>query len=324
MKEVLNLLKYTLRRLKDLIPTIFLVATLIFIVTRIVPGDPASAMLGPQASPDEVVKLREELGLNAPKITQYLSYMKGLLRFDLGTSLRYNESVFSMIMSRFPNTVILSISSLFLALLFGIPIGIISASKKGSFIDFLFTSISLLGVSIPVFWLGVMLVLFFSVNLGWFPAMGMGSMSEGLSVYIKHLVLPSITLATIPMANFARILRSSMLDVMEQNYIKTARAKGVCKFKIIMKHAFKNAFTPLLTVIGMQLSSLLSGAVLTETIFSWPGMGRLIVDAIEKRDFIVVQGVVLFTAILYVFINLIVDLLYKVVNPKVNIDVGGK
>ena len=198
--------------------------------------------------------------------------------------------------------------------------GIWAALRKGSITDLLLSSISLLGVSIPVFWLGIMLALLFSVNLQLLPSNGMGSLSNGFLSYMSYYILPGITLATIPMANFARITRSSILDVMNNNYIKTARAKGVSNFKIVTKHAFKNAAIPLLTVVGMQLSSLLSGAVLTETIYSWPGMGRLIVEAIDKRDFIVIQGVVIFTAIIYVLVNLVVDILYKFVNPKIDIE----
>ncbi|MDO5688720.1 MAG: ABC transporter permease [Tissierellia bacterium] len=317
------MVKYIVRRLIDLIPTIFLVAAVVFVITRMVPGDPASAMLGPQASVEEVEKLREQLGLNEPLITQFISYIKGLLQLDLGRSLAYNEDVFTLIMTRFPNTVVLAVSALIVSLLIGVPLGIISATKKGSIMDLVFTTISLLGVSLPVFWLGIMLVLLFSVTLGWLPATGMGELKDGIIPFLKHLVLPTITLATIPMANFARIIRASMLDVMEQNYIRTARAKGVKRFWVIMKHAFKNAFTPLLTVIGMQVANLLSGAVLTETIFSWPGLGRLIVDSIEKRDYIVVQGTVLFIAVLYVLINLAVDLLYTVVNPRVSLGGSG-
>ncbi|MFO7343092.1 MAG: ABC transporter permease, partial [Bacillaceae bacterium] len=169
-----------------------------------------------------------------------------------------------------------------------------------------------------IFWLGVMLVLYFSVHLGWLPATGMGSPEDGMLSFLKYLILPSITLATIPMANFARITRSSMLEVISQEYIKTARAKGLSEFLVVCKHAFKNALTPILTVLGMQISMMLGGAVLTETIYSWPGMGRLIVDAIEKRDFVVVQGTVLFIAVIFILVNLLVDILYKVVNPKIN------
>ncbi|WP_153732855.1 ABC transporter permease [Sporosarcina obsidiansis] len=310
--------KYIIRRLFDLLPTVFVVAVIVFIITRLIPGNPAAVMLGPTASVEDIEKLTAQLGLDQPLYRQFLDYLGGLLQGDFGTSLSYNQPVVQLIMERFPNTVILALAALIIALLIGIPAGMISAARQNSVLDYGVMLVSLLGVSMPIFWLGVMLVLFFSVNLGWFPATGMGTLDDGWLSYIKHLILPSITLATIPMATFARITRSSMLEVISQEYIKTARAKGVAEFWVISKHVFKNALTPILTVLGMQISMLLGGAVLTETIFSWPGMGRLIVDAIDKRDFVVVQGTVLFIAIIFVLVNLLVDILYKVVNPRVN------
>lgn len=304
------MLKYTIRRLIDLVPTLLIVATLVFIITRIIPGDPASVMLGPQASVEDIAAAQERLGLNEPLPLQYVNYILDLLKGDLGSSIYYKEPVTSLIWERFPNTVLLTVCALLIAVLIGVPAGIISATKQRTLLDYTVMVGSLIGVSMPIFWLGVMLVLLFSVNLGWLPSTGMGT--------YKHLILPSITLATIPMATFARITRSSMLEVINQDYIKTARAKGLHDWFVIGKHAFKNALTPLLTVTGMQISMMLGGAVLTETIYSWPGMGRLIVDAIDKRDFMVVQGSVLFIAIIFVLVNLIVDLLYKVVNPRVN------
>lgn len=319
--------KYIIRRLFDLLPTVFVVAVIVFVITRLIPGNPAAVMLGPTASVEDIANLTAKLGLDQPLYKQFIDYLFGLLQGDFGTSLSYNQPVTQLILERFPNTVILALAALIIALLIGIPAGMISAARQNSPLDYSVMLVSLLGVSMPIFWLGVMLVLFFSVNLGWFPATGMGSLDDGWISYIKHLVLPSITLATIPMATFARITRSSMLEVISQEYIKTARAKGVAEFWVISKHVLKNALTPILTVLGMQISMLLGGAVLTETIFSWPGMGRLIVDAIDKRDFVVVQGTVLFIAIIFVLVNLLVDILYKVVNPRVNYDSnkgGGK
>ncbi|WP_257348194.1 ABC transporter permease [Pseudalkalibacillus decolorationis] len=309
---------YIIRRTFDLLPTIFVVAVIVFIITRLIPGDPAAVMLGPQASVEDIEALRENLGLNDPLYIQFLQYMGNLATGDFGTSLTYNQPIVNLIMDRFPNTLILAVSALIIAFMVGVPAGIISASKQNSLLDYSVMLVSLIGVSMPIFWLGVMLVLYFSVNLGWFPATGMGTLDDGLIPFIKHLILPSITLATIPMATFARITRSSMLEVISQDYIKTARSKGLNEFWVICKHAFKNALTPLLTVLGMQISMMLGGAVLTETIFSWPGMGRLIVDAIDKRDFVVVQGTVLFIAVIFVVVNLLVDIMYKVVNPRVN------
>jgi peptide/nickel transport system permease protein len=294
------------------------VAVIVFIITRMIPGDPASVMLGPQASVQDIEALREKLGLNAPLYVQFFHYIGDLLRGNFGVSLSYNQPIVQLIMERFPNTLVLAISALIIAFMIGVPAGMIAASKQNSLLDYTVMLVSLIGVSMPIFWLGVMLVLYFSVNLGWFPATGMGDITEGFIPYLKHLILPSITLATIPMATFARITRSSMLEVISQDYIKTARAKGLNEFWVICKHAFKNALTPLLTVLGMQISMMLGGAVLTETIYSWPGMGRLVVEAIDKRDYVVVQGTVLFIAVIFVLVNLFVDVMYKVVNPRVN------
>lgn len=312
--------KFLMRRILQLIPTLFIVAVIIFFITRMLPGDPAAVMLGPQASVEDIAEFTEKLGLNEPLYVQFFDYLVGLLTFDFGNSLTYNQPIIDLLIERFPNTIILAVSALIIAIVIGVPAGIIAARKQNSFIDYLVTTLSLVGVSMPIFWLGVMLVLYFSVNLGWLPATGMGDMDEGIGDFLKHLILPSIALATIPTAEFARIIRSSMLETLSQDYIKTARSKGLKESIVINKHAFKNALTPLLTVMGLQFSGLLGGAVLTETIFSWPGMGLLIVDAIEKRDFIVVQSAVIFIAVIYVVINLIVDVMYKVVNPKVNFD----
>lgn len=311
---------FLIRRILQLIPTLFIVAIIVFFVTRILPGNPAAVILGPQASVEDIAKYSEELGLNDPLYQQFFDYLINLITFDFGNSLTYGQPIIDLILERFPNTIILSISALIIAIIIGVPAGIIAAQKQNTFIDYSVTTLSLVGVSMPIFWLGVMLVLFFSVNLGWFPAIGMGSFENGFWDFISHLILPSLALATIPTSQFARIIRSSMLETISQDYIKTARSKGLSESNVIYKHAFKNALTPLITVMGLQFSLLLSGAILTETIFSWPGMGLLLIDAIEKRDFVVVQNTVIFIAVIYVVINLIVDILYKVVNPKVNFD----
>ncbi|WP_407270137.1 ABC transporter permease [Radiobacillus sp. PE A8.2] len=314
---------FLFKRIVQLIPTLFIVAVIVFFITRMLPGNPAAVMLGPQASAEDIAAYAERLGLNDPLYLQFWDYLINLISFDFGNSLSYNQPIVDLITERFPNTIILAISALLIAVIIGVPAGIIAARKQNTIIDYLVTTVSLVGVSMPIFWLGVMLVLYFSVNLGWLPATGMGSLEDGLWEFISHLILPSLALATIPTAQFARIIRSSMLETISHDYIKTARAKGLKEFFVINKHALKNALTPLLTVMGLQFSNLLGGAVLTETIFSWPGMGLLIIDAIEKRDFVVVQSTVIFVAVIYVVINLIVDILYKVVNPKVNLDSNG-
>ena len=312
------MLKVILNRIAQLIPILLIVVLVTFGITRVIPGNPAAVILGPQASVEEVARLEIELGLDKSILEQFVMYIKGLLQGDLGMSYSYGQPVSELIAESFPNTILLTITSIILSLLIGIPAGIISATKQYSKLDYALMVISLVGVSMPIFWLGLMLVLVFSVNLGWLPSLGMGSLDYGLWDFISHLILPTISLATIPAATFARITRSSMLETIQQDYIKALRAKGLKESKIIWKHALKNALPPIVTVIGLQISSLLSGAILTETIFSWPGMGKLIVDSISNRDYAVVQGTVLFIALIYILINLVVDIIYMYINPKVS------
>ena len=314
--------KYVVRRVVSLIPVLFFVSVIVFIITRIIPADPAAVMLGETATEEAVERLRESMGLNDPLTVQYSHFLGDLLRGHLGDSPAYNKPVTQLIAQTLPNTLLLGFTAILLALFIAVPIGIFSACRQNSPIDYLGMLISLLGVSMPIYWLGMMLVYAFAVRINIFPAIGMGSLSEGLLDVVMHLTLPAICLATIPMANFARITRSSMLEVIRQDYIRTARAKGLKERVVIWKHGLKNALIPILTVIGMQISMMLSGAVLTETIFSWPGMGRLIVDAIEKRDFVVVQGTIMFLAFAFVLITLIVDILYAMFNPKVRFQTG--
>lgn len=314
--------KYVVRRVVSLIPVLFFVSVIVFIITRIIPGDPAAVMLGETATEEAVERLRESMGLNDPLTVQYSHFLGDLLRGHLGDSPAYNKPVTQLIAQTLPNTLLLGFTAILLALFIAVPIGIFSACRQNSPIDYLGMLISLLGVSMPIYWLGMMLVYAFAVRINIFPAIGMGSLSEGLLDVVMHLTLPAICLATIPTANFARITRSSMLEVIRQDYIRTARAKGLKERVVIWKHGLKNALIPILTVIGMQISMMLSGAVLTETIFSWPGMGRLIVDAIEKRDFVVVQGTIMFLAFAFVLITLIVDILYAMFNPKVRFQTG--
>ena len=315
------MIKYISKRLLELIPTMLVVIFIVFVITRVIPGNPAAVILGPQASVEDIEKLTQELGLNNSLLTQIVDYFKGVIKGDFGKSYYYNQPVFDIIIERFPNTLILSMSSMLLSLFIGIPAGIISATKQYSKLDYIIMIIALIGISMPVFWLGLMLVLVFSVNLGWLPSVGMGS--GGFLTTIKHLILPSICLAAVSSGVFARFTRSSMLDILKEDYIKTATAKGLKGRIIIWKHALKNAFPSIITIVGIQFSQLLSGAILTETIFSWPGMGKLIVDSIEKRDYSLVQGGVLFVAFIYVIINLAVDISYAVVDPKVRARLEG-
>lgn len=311
---------FLFKRILQTIPTLFIVAVIVFIITRMLPGNPAAALLGPQASAEDVAAYTKKLGLDEPLLIQFFNYLKDLVTFDFGNSLAYNQPVLDLILERFPNTIILAVTALVIAMFVGVFLGILAARKQNTIVDYLVTTLSLVGVSMPVFWLGVMLVLFFSVDLDLLPASGMGVLSDGFGNFLKHLVLPSVTLATIPTSQFARVMRSSMLETISQEYIKTARSKGLKERVVIYKHALKNALNPLITVMGLQFALLLSGAVLTETIFSWPGIGLLIVDAIEKRDFIVVNYTIIFIALIFILINLLVDILYKAVNPKIKLE----
>ncbi len=317
------MLKIILKRILQLIPVLLIVVTIVFTVTRLIPGNPAMIILGPQASVEAVEKLTEELGLNKSIPEQFIMYLNGILHGDFGTSYRYNQPVLTLLLEKLPNTLYLAVASIVIALLVGIPVGIISAVKQYSAFDYTAMFAALVGVSIPSFWLGLMLVLVFCVNLGWLPSIGMGDMANGLWDVLSHLILPAFCLSTGSMANFARITRSSMLEVINQDYIKSVRAKGIREWKVILKHALKNAMPPIVTVIGMRFSFLMGGAILVETIFTWPGMGRLIVEAIGNKDYAVIQGCVLFMAIFYVLINLVVDIIYLYLNPKISYETEG-
>lgn len=316
--------KTILRRLLQTIPVLFVVVTLTFIMTRMIPGDPAVQMLGPQASPDAIAKLQEEMGLNLPLGEQYVDYLLGLLQGDFGYSYTYNGTVLPVILERVPATLSITLTSLLIALVIGVVIGVETAIRQNTWFDYVFMALALVGVSMPIFWLGLMLVLTFSVNLGWLPAIGMGSMSAGIGDVVSHMVLPVACLTTIPAATFARITRSSMLETIGGEYIKALRSRGIKETVIIWKHAFKNAMPPIVTVLGLQLASAFVGAILTESIFSWPGLGTLIVNSVNSRDYALIQGIVLFSAVVFVFINLIVDIVYMFIDPRVNYSGGGE
>ena len=316
------MLKTILKRILQSIPTLFIVITITFVLTRMIPGNPALTMLGPQAPKESVEQLEQELGLDKSKGEQHIIYLKQILSGDFGRSYSYNQSVVELIMERVPNTLVITLTSLFIALILGMIVGIVSAVRQYSILDYIFMVLALIGVSMPIFWMGLMLVLLFSVNLGWLPAMGMGDPANGMWDVISHMILPCFCLATIPMATFARITRSSMLEVVNSDSVKALRARGLREGVVIWKHALKNALPPIVTVLGLQLATAFTGAILTESIFSWPGMGTMIVSAIDNRDYALIQGVVLFTAIVFVVINLIVDVVYTIINPKVNYESG--
>ncbi|MFW6261232.1 MAG: ABC transporter permease, partial [Spirochaetota bacterium] len=276
----------------------------------LIPGDPASALAGVNATPEYVEQVRERYGLNDPIHVQYWNFVSGLVQGDLGTSTFSNRPVTAEIRERFPRTLVLASVSLVLATLIGVSAGIVSATRRNSIFDNASMFAALVGVAAPVFWMALMLQLLFAVQLRVLPATGMGG--------VEHLILPSITLGMASAALMARITRSSVLDVLRQDYITTARAKGVAERMVIYKHALKNALIPVVTVLGLQFGILLGGAVLTETVFAWPGVGRLLVDAILRRDYPVVQGTVMLLAFLFVLINLVVDIIYAFLDPRIH------
>ncbi|MBT9143376.1 MAG: Glutathione transport system permease protein GsiC [Dehalococcoidia bacterium] len=301
--------QYIVRRLLLTIPVLAGVSLLVFSMVRLVPGDPAVAIAGVHATPEFIEQIREEFGLDKPLHTQYFIFMSRLLQGDLGISTHSRRPVTTEIWDRFPNTVELAVAAMAIATLIGVVAGVISATKRNSIFDNASMLVALFGVSVPVFWLGLMLLLLFAVILGWLPATGRGT--------ISHLILPSITLATASTAIIARMTRSSMLEVLHQDFINTARAKGLREQIVVYKHALKNALIPVATIIGLRFGTLLSGAVLTETVFAWPGAGRLMVDSILARDYPVVQGGVLLFALTFVFVNLFVDILYSFLDPRI-------
>ena len=301
--------KYILKRLMMLIPVIIGVSFLVFTIMSLTPGDPAQLILGESAPKEAIMKLRQEMGLDDHFLVQYFNFAKKAVVGDFGRSYTTGREVFNEIFSRFPNTLLLAVSGVVISICIGIPVGIISATRQYTFIDSFSMIAALLGVSMPNFWLGLMLILTFSVNLGVLPSGGFESM--------KSLVLPAFTLGVGPAAIVTRMPRSSMLEVIRQDYIRTARAKGVTEKKVVNKHALKNALIPVITVVGLQFGHLLGGAVLTETVYSWPGVGRMMVDAIRQKDTPTVLATVVFLATVFSVVNLVVDILYAYVDPRI-------
>jgi len=304
------MLQYVVKRLLSTIPVLIGISLLLFFMLRMLPGDPAQVLAGQMASPQEVENIRHQLGLDRPIPTQYALFLGRLARFDLGRSARTQNPVTEEIWARLPNTILLAVVAITLACLFGIPAGILSAVRPYTWLDYLVTSAALFGISMPVFWLGLMLVVVFAVLLQWLPAGGTGSW--------KHVILPSVTLAAFVVAFIARMTRSSMLEALSQDYTTTARAKGLREQVVVVKHALRNALIPIITVVGLQFGLLLGGAVLTETVFAWPGLGRLIVDSILARDYPVIQGAILIFGLLYILVNLAVDVTYALVDPRIH------
>jgi peptide/nickel transport system permease protein len=341
---------YTLRRILGLIPVLFGISFLVFMLLRFIPGDPAITILGERSTEPQRQQIREQLGLNKPLFlnfdgeaglfdSQYVFFMSKLARGDLGSSVLRRTSVSGELRAFFPATLELSLASLFIATVAGIGMGILAAVRRGSIFDAGSMTFALVGVSMPIFWLGLMLQYLFAVYLGWLPisqrvdadmvrgvnqitglyvldGLLMGRMDITISA-IKHLILPSIALATVPLAIIARMTRSAMLEVLNQDYVRTAWAKGLKDRTVVLRHAFRNALLPVVTIVGLQLGLLLAGAILTETVFSWPGIGTWILQGILGRDYPVVQGGVMFVAGVFVLVNLVVDLSYAFLDPRI-------
>jgi peptide/nickel transport system permease protein len=301
--------RFVTRRLLLTLPVLFGVATLVFSLIHLVPGDPVEAMLGESASPVDVADMRARLGLDRPLLVQYGSFMGGALHGDLGRSLRTNQPVTSAIVERMPATLELAVAAMTVAVLIAIPLGILAAVHAGTSIDHAATTLALIGISMPNFWLGPLLAIVFAVELGWLPVSGRGTLA--------HLVLPAVTLGASLAAIVARMTRASMLEELRELYVLAARARGVSRVRAVLKHGFRNSLIPIVTVLGLQFGSVLTGAIITETIFAWPGVGRLLVQSITARDYPAVQGCILLIAITYVSVNLLVDVLYGVLDPRI-------
>jgi peptide/nickel transport system permease protein len=308
---------FIIRRLLQTVIVLVFVSFFAFMLLHILPGDPALVMLGAEASPEQVEQLRRELGLDRPLLVQYGTWLLNALQGDLGQSLTYGESVLQVIADRLPTTLYIGTVALVLTVLISIPIGVISAVKRGSFLDQLLTTTANLGMAVPVFWLGIMGIYLFSLKLGWLPVQGYTSPFDDFWLSTKQIIMPAIILALVPMASLARQMRSSMLEVIRQDYIRTARSKGLKKRVVIVSHALKNAMIPVITLLGLQVRNLVGGSVLVEQVYNIPGMGRLMVASIFNKDFLVVQGVILIIALVVGLINLLVDLSYGLVDPKI-------
>ncbi len=331
------MLAFTTRRLFEALPVLLGVSIVVFLFLRLIPGDPALVLLGERANDQNVARLREQMGLNAPLHVQYVRYMDRLVHGDLGKSVRTGRGVMEEAAGRFPATIELSLAALIIAVAVGVSGGVISATWRGSLIDHGSRVFSLVGISMPIFWLGLVLIWIFAVQLQWLPPDGRLDATTrytprtnfllidaalqrrgDLAIQaLRHLALPAIALSTVPMAIIARMTRAAMLEVLRQDYIRTARAKGLQEHRVTTRHALKNAALPVVTIIGLQVGFLLSGAILTETIFSWPGVGRWVFEAILNRDYPIVQGMTLLVAFIFVAVNLLVDVLYAAIDPRI-------
>lgn len=302
------MLKFLVKRMLEIIPVLIIISFIVFTLV-FVAGDPVALMLPEDASQEDINNLREALGLNDPFIMQYGNYMLGVLQGDFGDSFRYNTAALPLVLERLPATLELAAASMIIAILIAIPFGIWSATKRNTVLDLFVTGTSVVAKAMPNFWLGIMLILIFSVTLGMLPVSGYGTW--------QHLILPAITLGTGIGAEMTRLVRSSMVDILNQDYVRTAKSKGINRFFVVYKHAFRNSLIPVITITALQVSTLVGGALITETVFSWPGMGQLLIQAVNTRDMAIVQASVFVIAILVIAMNLLADILYRVLDPRI-------
>jgi ABC-type dipeptide/oligopeptide/nickel transport system permease component len=305
------MLSFLARRLALTFVVLLGVATLVFSLIHLVPGDPAQAMLGEGAAPEDIAQLRGRLGLDRPLVEQYAAYMRGLLRGDLGTSLRTQQPVTDQIAERIPATAELAGAAMLVAVLLAVPLGVIAAVWRGTWVDQSAMALALTGISVPGFWLGPLLALVFAVELGWLPVSGRGT--------VAHLILPAVTLGTALAAILARMTRASVLEELREQYVVAARARGATRARAVLAHALRNSLIPVVTILGLQLGAVLTGSIITETIFSWPGVGRLLIQSINFRDYPMVQGCILLIAVTYVAMNLMTDLVYGWLDPRIRV-----
>lgn len=312
--------RFLLRRLGMTLVALFGVSTVVFTLAHLIPGDPVRLALGTRFNQETYDAKREALGLDRPLVEQFFTWLGRAATGDLGDSFRNNRSVSSEVLARLPATLTLAGAALLIALLIALPVGILSAVKSGSKLDYAATAASQVGVSVPDFWAGIMYILLFSLTLGWLPPSGYVSPSESLVGWLEHLVLPALTVGLISGSIITRFVRSAVIEALNQDYVRTARARGLTERAIVFKHVLPNAAIPIVTVIGLQLGFLLGGVVVVEVIFAWPGIGRLALDAVESRDYTVLQGAVLYLAAVFLIVNLIVDVLYAVLDPRARLE----
>jgi len=312
--------KYALRRLLQMIPVLIIVSILIFAIIHLIPGNPAQLMAGPNATPEQLTALNQQYGLDKPLVQQYFIWIQNVLHGNLGTSFINGFPVGKLILQRIPATLELALAAAFIGLLFSVPLGIFSALKPGSILDFLTTLFSALSFAVPSFWLAILLVLLFSLHFKILPPSGRPPFTEDPVLHLKSLLMPAFTLGIAMAAKLTRYLRSAMLDVLDQDYIRTARAKGLSNSTVVIRHALRNALIPVITVFGLQVGDLLSGAIIVESIFAWPGVGRLTIQAIGWRDYSILQASVMFIVFAFLAVNLLTDLAYGLINPRIRYD----